>query len=116
MDYDSMDSRGISTGDIVEIAGGKSKTVAKCLPLIKGDKVAVPYFGGMLTFVVIEIIPDAVVLVTRQTVFHISREGAVTTSLRRVSYEDIGGLRKELQKVREMIELPLSHPEIFEKT
>ena len=181
MDYDSMDSRGISTGDIVEIAGSKSKTVAKCLPLypsdegksivrvdgllrnnagaaigdiveiikvkalqaqkvvvsplaemppvdekyladslenvplIKGDKVAVPYFGGRITFVVIEIIPDAVVLVTRQTVFHISKEGEVKTSLQRVAYEDIGGLREELQKVREMIELPLRHPEIFEK-
>jgi transitional endoplasmic reticulum ATPase len=32
-----------------------------------------------------------------------------------VSYEDIGGLRDEMQKVREMIELPLRHPEIFEK-
>ena len=33
----------------------------------------------------------------------------------RVSYEDIGGLRNEVQKVREMIELPLRHPEIFER-
>lgn len=181
MDHDSMDSRGISTGDIVEIAGSKNKTVAKCLPLypsdegksivrvdgllrnnagaaigdiveiikvntlqaqkvvvsplaemppvdekyladslenvplIKGDKVAVPYFGGRLTFVVIEIIPDAVVLVTRETVFRISGKGEVMTGLQRVAYEDIGGLREELQKVREMIELPLRHPEIFEK-
>src|ERR1044072_9726651 len=38
MDYDSMDSRGISTGDIVEIAGSKSKTVAKCLPLYPSDE------------------------------------------------------------------------------
>ena len=33
----------------------------------------------------------------------------------RISYEDIGGLRNEVQKVREMIELPLCHPEIFER-
>jgi transitional endoplasmic reticulum ATPase len=33
----------------------------------------------------------------------------------RVNYEDIGGLRNEIQKVREMIELPLRHPELFEK-
>ena len=33
----------------------------------------------------------------------------------RVTYEDIGGLRNEIQKVREMIELPIRHPEIFER-
>ena len=32
-----------------------------------------------------------------------------------MAYEDIGGLKEEMQKVREMIELPLRHPEIFEK-
>ncbi|HEX9317783.1 MAG TPA: CDC48 family AAA ATPase [Nitrososphaeraceae archaeon] len=181
IDYDSMDSRGVSTGDIIEIKGNKRKTVAKCLPLypsdegkgivrvdgllrnnagvaigdsveitkikaqqaerivvsplgeippvderyladalenvplIKGDNIAVPYFGGRLTFVVIEVTPAAAVLVTQKTAFRISVKGEVATGLPRVAYEDIGGLREELQKVREMIELPLRHPEIFEK-
>ena len=37
------------------------------------------------------------------------------TGVPRVTYEDIGGLRNEVQKIREMIELPLRHPEIFER-
>jgi transitional endoplasmic reticulum ATPase len=190
IDYDSMDSLGASTGDIVEIKGGeKSKlgrrTVAKCLPLYpsdegkgiiridglirnnvglamgdtvvvkkikaipaekvivapleaippideryladsleslsmtKGDNIMVPYFGGRLTFQVIGLTPAAsdAVIINEKTQFTISTtdqalRGAVA---RAVAYEDIGGLKDEIQKVREMIELPLRHPEIFEK-
>src|ERR687884_626544 len=182
IDYDSMDSLGASTGDVIEIRG-KRRTVAKCLPLypsdegkgiirvdglvrnnagiaigdtvivkkikavpaekaivapleaippideryladalesvplIKGDNVMVPYFGGRLTFQVIGVTPAAdAVLVTQKTIFHIGNIGdALTDRSTRVAYEDIGGLKEEIQKVREMIELPLRHPEIFEK-
>jgi transitional endoplasmic reticulum ATPase len=87
------------------------------VPLIKGDNVMVPYFGGRLTFQVIGITPAAdAVLVTQKTIFHISDIGdALNDRSTRVAYEDIGGLKEEIQKVREMIELPLRHPEIFEK-
>src|ERR687883_1178623 len=87
------------------------------VPLIKGDNVMVPYFGGMLTFQVIGITPAAdAVLVTQKTIFHMSDIGdALSDRSTRVAYEDIGGLKEEIQKVREMIELPLRHPEIFEK-
>src|SRR3954453_2668110 len=88
------------------------------VPLIKGDNVMVPYFGGRLTFQVIGVTPgpgiDAV-LVTQKTVFHIAERGETLRGLPQVTYEDIGGLKDESQKVREMIELPLRHPEIFEK-
>src|ERR671910_553292 len=133
IDYDSMDSLTASTGDVIEIRG-KRRTVAKCLPLypsderyladalesvplIKGDNVMVPYFGGRLTFQVIGVTPagsDAV-LVTQKTVFHIAEKGETLRGVPQVTYEDIGGLKDEIQKVREMIELPLRHPEIFEK-
>ena len=182
IDYDTMDSLAVSTGDVVEIRG-KRRTTAKCLPLypsdegkgiiridglvrnnsgiaigdtifirkikavpaekaivapleaippideryladalesvpiIKGDNVMVPYFGGRLTFQVIGVTPanaDAV-LVTQKTVFHIAEKGETLRGVPQVTYEDIGGLREEIQKVREMIELPLRHPEIFEK-
>jgi transitional endoplasmic reticulum ATPase len=191
LDYESMDSLGASTGDVIELkAGEKSRsgnrrTVAKCLPLypsdegkgvirvdglvrnnaglaigdtviikkirailaemvivapieevpslderyladsldsvsmIKGDNVMVPYFGGRLTFQVIGLTPatsDAVI-VGQKTQFTIATSelalGRATSSA--VAYEDIGGLRDEIQRVREMIELPLRHPEIFEK-
>ena len=88
------------------------------VPLIKGDNVMVPYFGGRLTFQVIGVTPQAsdAVLVTQKTMFHIAERGsALRGGTAQVAYEDIGGLKEEIQKVREMIELPLRHPEIFEK-
>ena len=87
------------------------------VPLVKGDNVMVPYFGGRLTFQVIGVTPAAeAVLVTQKTMFHIAeRDSALRGGTAQVAYEDIGGLKDEIQKVREMIELPLRHPEIFEK-
>ena len=86
------------------------------VPLIKGDNVMVPYFGGRLTFQVIGVTPAAdAVLVTQKTVFHIAEKGETLRGVPQVTYEDIGGIRDEIKKVREMIELPLRHPEIFEK-
>src|ERR687885_651623 len=87
------------------------------VPLIKGDNVMVPYFGGRLTFQVKGVTPAAdAVLVTQKTIFHIANiEDALSDKIAQVTYEDIGGLKEEIQKVREMIELPLRHPEIFEK-
>ncbi|MDQ3884741.1 MAG: CDC48 family AAA ATPase [Thermoproteota archaeon] len=184
IDYDTMASLGVSTGDIIEIKG-KRRTVVKCLPLypsdegkgiirldglvrnnagiaigdavnakkikavpaekviispleaippideryladalesmplIKGDNVMVPYFGGRLTFQIVAITPpaaaDTAALVTNKTAFTITEKDEALRGMPQVSYEDIGGLRDEMQKVREMIELPLRHPEIFEK-
>ena len=87
------------------------------VPLVKGDNVMVPYFGGRLTFQVIGVTPAAeVVLITQKTMFHIAeKDSALRGGTAQVAYEDIGGLKDEIQKVREMIELPLRHPEIFEK-
>ena len=90
------------------------------VPLTKGDNVMVPYFGGRLTFQVIGVSPLQAasaesVLVTQKTIFHIAEKGETLRGVPQVTYEDIGGLKEEIQKVREMIELPLRHPEIFEK-
>lgn len=86
------------------------------VPVTKGDNIMIPYFGGRLTFQVVGVSPLAdAVLITQKTVFSISEKGEVLRGVPQVSYEDIGGLRDEIQKVREMIELPLRHPEIFEK-
>jgi len=86
------------------------------VPLTKGDNIMIPYFGGRLTFQVLGISPmtDAVII-TQRTVFSISEKGDSVRGVPQVTYEDIGGLREEILKVREMIELPLRHPEIFEK-
>src|SRR5579872_1850581 len=86
------------------------------VPVTKGDNIMIPYFGGRLTFQVVAVTPiaDAVVIASR-TIFSIAEKGEALRGLPHVSYEDIGGLKDEIQKVREMIELPLRHPEIFEK-
>ena len=86
------------------------------VPVTKGDNIMIPYFGGRLTFQVIGVSPMAdAVLITQRTIFSISEKGETLRGVPHVSYEDIGGLQDEIQKVREMIELPLRHPEIFEK-
>ncbi|MEM2873260.1 MAG: CDC48 family AAA ATPase [Nitrososphaerales archaeon] len=86
------------------------------VPITKGDNVMIPYFGGRLTFQVVGINPTAdAVLVTQRTIFVISEKGEILRGVPQVTYEDIGGLKDEIQKVREMIELPLRHPEVFEK-
>jgi transitional endoplasmic reticulum ATPase len=87
--------------------------------MTKGDNVMVPYFGGRLTFQVIGLTPAATdaVIISHKTIFTIatSDQALRRGDARAVAYEDIGGLKDEIQKVREMIELPLRHPEIFEK-
>ena len=87
-------------------------------PVVRGDYVKVGILGQELTFVVTATTPAGIVQITDFTDFQISekpvKEVAKTTALG-VTYEDIGGLKDVIQKIREMIELPLKHPEIFEK-
>ena len=84
--------------------------------IIKGDNVTTPYLGGRLTFQVINVSPAAAdaVQVNKNTIFYITSAVSGNVPVQ-IAYEDIGGLKEEIQKVREMIELPLRHPEIFEK-
>jgi transitional endoplasmic reticulum ATPase len=86
-------------------------------PLNKGDNIWVSVFGSGFIYQVIETAPKGTVKVTDFTQFVIRGEpvkGAME-SLPRVSYEDIGGVEEQVKKVREMIELPMKHPEIFRK-
>src|SRR5918996_1383136 len=64
------------------------------VPLIKGDNVMVPYFGGRLTFQVIGVTPPSAdaVLVTQKAVFNIAEKGETLRGVPQVAYEDIGGL------------------------
>src|SRR6266849_8817866 len=86
------------------------------IPVAKGDNVMIPYFGGRLTFQVTGVSPVAeAALITQKTVFVISAKGEAQRGVPQVTYEDIGGINDEIQKVREMSELTLRHQEIFEK-
>ena len=85
------------------------------LTMVDGDRVRATLFGTRSQdFLVVETNPRGVVLVHPSTAIKIREEKAAE---RRpgVTYEDIGGLRKEIQRVREMIELPLKHPEVFHR-
>jgi transitional endoplasmic reticulum ATPase len=85
--------------------------------IAKGDTIPINMMGHKIGFVVSTVIPSNVpAIVTSNTDFVIgSVPNAGTQSVPRVNYEDIGGLRNEIQKVREMIELPMRHPEIFDR-
>lgn len=85
-------------------------------PLSKGDILSVNVFGTSFPFAVAQTIPAGLVLVGADTTLELREEpvkelGKIAT----ISYEDIGGLKDEVQKIREMIELPMRHPELFER-
>jgi transitional endoplasmic reticulum ATPase len=83
----------------------------------RGDMIPLNIMGRRIGFAVTSTSPtDAASLIDSNTEFIIgSIPKAAARGVPRVSYEDIGGLRNEVQKVREMIELPLRHPEIFDR-
>ncbi len=85
--------------------------------ITRGDVVELNIMGRRVDLVVISIKPIAdSVIIGGKTVIEISDKPAKEMpSIPRVSYEDIGGLGDEVKKVREMIELPLRHPELFER-
>lgn len=73
--------------------------------------------GGKTQLVITSAAPSGKpVVVTEETEFKLgSMTKAVDNSVPRITYDDLGGLKNEVQKIREMIELPMRHPELFEK-
>ncbi|HEV8595027.1 MAG TPA: CDC48 family AAA ATPase, partial [Thermoplasmata archaeon] len=113
----------ISEGHKISFGQGIENFVKRGLlkrPVTKGDVVIVPgiaLMGGALPFMVIKVIPKGIVQIVDDSIIEMKeepvREGEVLTQT--VTYEDVGGLSEELLKVREMIELPLKHAELFER-
>jgi len=88
-------------------------------PLTKGDVVIVPgltLMGGRLPFAVTVVQPKGIIQIQADTVIQVHEDPVKEEDLTAtgVAYEDIGGLKEEIKKVREMIELPLKHPELFD--
>ena len=88
--------------------------------VVKGDEIIIPniaLMGGFLPFVVASTTPNGIVQVSEFTDLSVRTEPIEVTELTRpsVTYEDVGGLEAVLQRIREMIELPLKHPEIFSR-
>ena len=84
----------------------------------RGDVVQINVMGRKIDLVVVNFAPTAdAAIVNRKTEVKISEKPVKEdqASIPKVTYEDIGGLEEEVKKVREMIELPLRHPELFER-
>ncbi len=82
-----------------------------------GDSVSLnTQMGGRVQFIITSTKPSKPVLVTENTVFKLgAMTKAVDSSIPRITYDELGGLKKEVQKIREMVELPMRHPELFDK-
>ena len=87
------------------------------LPVTAGDRVRATLFGTRYQeFSVADTSPKGVVIIhSPATTIKVKGEGAREKEGVGITYEDIGGLHRETQKIREMIELPLKYPEIFER-
>lgn len=82
-----------------------------------GDTIMVnTHLGGKTQLVVTSTTPPKPVIVTAKTKFKLGQiTKAIDNTIPRITYDDLGGLKKEVQKIREMVELPMRHPELFEK-
>lgn len=87
------------------------------LPLVEGDRIRTNLIGSQgRDFKVASTVPKGIVVIHSETKIRIEHEDtkAPVSARQKITYEDIGGLRKEIQRIREMVELPLKHPQVFE--
>lgn len=93
----------------------KKKLIGRALT--RGDTIFIGVFGTSFPLVAAVVQPTGIVLVDENTEFSLKDEPVKETEgiASSISYEDIGGLKDEVQKIREMVELPMRHPELFEK-
>ena len=105
----------------IRLVGGEQylSRVLRGRSVIEGQTVRVDVIGNSITLVIAKVVPKGIAIVTDDTEIELKEEPYKPEEgkkeLSDIHYEDIGGLGRELQLVREMIELPLRHPEIFER-
>ncbi|MCE4617570.1 MAG: CDC48 family AAA ATPase [Desulfurococcales archaeon] len=85
------------------------------MPLMENNIVMVAVLGQPVPLVVLSLKPKGPVIVTESTQIEILDKPVAETGVPRVTYDDIGGMKQIIQRVRELIELPLRHPEIFKR-
>ena len=107
----------------LKVAGDKEKLIREGMsnrPVITGDKVDIPNVnlgGSLARYSVVSTVPAGVVYITGTTVLDIMdapAKGVVNKDAIGITYDDVGGLDDQLKRIREMVELPLKHPELFE--
>ena len=105
----------------IRLVGGEQylARVLRGRSVIEGQTVRVDVIGNSITLVIAKVVPKGIAIVTDDTEIELKEEPYKPEEGKQevsdIHYEDIGGLGRELQLVREMIELPLRHPEIFER-
>lgn len=137
MDGETRQNAGAGIGDRVRVHSAKSSTAKEIAVspaedvqlggfeeymaqnhtnkvLAAGDTIVVPTLGGRIPLVVVSTKPAGAVVVGERTRFVLGKPGIQSTPSV-FSYDDLGGLDNEIKKIREMVELPLRHPELFEK-
>ena len=116
--------RAVMKGDIIAMGGTKRrKTTMAESPFFEDvfsmlDESLMGFGFGDLKFIVADANPkQGAVLITDLTDITLNPEAIEVKeeTVPEVAYEDIGGLQEEIKKIREMVELPLKHPEIFER-
>ena len=85
------------------------------MPISRGDVIIIPVLGQALEMIATQVLPGPYGVVDENTEVVVRREPVKEEERKipKVTYEDIGGLDKEIQRIREMVELPLRHPELF---
>ncbi len=83
-------------------------------PVLKSNAVKVDVMGTAIGFLVSNTIPNGIVIVDKDTIFQLSEKVAKDEfQIPEVTYKDLGGLSNEVEKIREMIEIPINYPEVF---
>jgi len=87
-------------------------------PLTKGDTILISIgISREVPFQIVSTRPRGIVVVKNTTILHVSERpmDELTSGIPIITYEDIGGLDDKIQRIREMVELPLKHPELFKR-
>ncbi len=85
-------------------------------PATRGDTLLIMMLGHSVPFMVVNTRPNGIVKIAPTTEISIMSEPVPELEMpSRTTYEDIGGLEEEIRRIREMVELPLRHPEIFQR-
>jgi len=142
MDGHLRKNAGVSIGDVVEVKKARISEAVRVVlaptepirfdesfaeyikikyllhkPVVRGNIVEIPYYGGVLRFIVTAVQPAPVAWVSEATNVVIREEPVRETELAvpKITYEDIGDLEEAKQRIREIVELPLKHPELFRR-
>jgi len=109
----------LSPSEPIRYSPGFDEFVKKRLigrAVAKGDTKFIPVFGTSLPLVVALVQPQGIAVINEATEVDLKEEPMKDVGrIAQITYEDIGGLKEEIQKIREMVELPMRHPELFER-